>query len=135
MTDITPNGFWFFAGRMRFGGNVTVKKQENTDYYVSLTTLKSPAAVVWVNGQKAGTLAFAPYNVTVTELLCDGDNRIEIELLSGNRNWLGPHHRPVGESYMVTPATFGDTCSWADEQPEGPYWTDDYCFVEFGGEV
>ena len=135
MTDITPNGFWFFAGRMRFGGNVTVTKEANTDYYVSLTTLKSPAAVVWVNGQKAGTLAFAPYRVTVTDLLCDGENRIEIELLSGNRNWLGPYHRPVGESYMVTPATFADERSWADEQQTGPYWTDDYCFVEFGGEV
>ena len=135
MTDVTPNGFWFFAGRMRFGGNVTVTRETNTEYYVSLTTLKSPAAVVWVNGQKAGTLAFAPYRVTVTDLLADGDNRIEIELLSGNRNWLGPHHRPIGESYMVTPATFSDERSWADEQQTGPYWTDDYCFVEFGGEV
>ncbi len=134
MRDITPNGFWFFAGRMRFSQDITVHPKRRTEYYVSLSTLKAPAAVVWVNGHKVGTLAFAPYRVTVTEWLRDGDNRIEIELLSGNRNWLGPHHRPVGESYMVTPATFGDQRSWADEQEHGPYWTDDYCFVEFGGE-
>ena len=99
---------------------------------MTLANLRAPAATVWVNGQKAGMLAFAPYCVTVTDLLHDGDNLIEIELLSGNRNWLGPHHRPMGELYSVGPSTFTDEPGWTDGGDHGPYWTDDYCFVEFG---
>lgn len=133
--DITIGDYWFFAGKMRFAQTVSVRKQEGKDYYVSLKNLYAPAATVWVNGQKAGTLAFTPYCVTVTDWLIDGDNRIEIELLSGNRNWLGPHHRPCGESYSVGPATFTDEQGWSDQNDPGPYWTNDYSFVEFGAKL
>ena len=66
----------------------------------------------------------------MTDLLADGENTVEIELLTGNRNLLGPQHRPVGESYLVAPATFTDGPDW--EGGNGPYWRDDYCFVTTG---
>ena len=61
----------------------------------------------------------------------DGENEISFNLLSGNRNLLGPHHKPYGESYSVGPATFTDKIGWSDPQ-NLPTWTDDYSFVLFG---
>ena len=52
-------------------------------------------------------------------------------MLSGNRNLLGPHHKPQGELYSVGPSTFTDKYGWADDCSK-PAWTDDYSFVKFG---
>ena len=75
-------------------------------------------------------LALAPFAVDVTGHLRDGENTVELELLTGNRNLFGPHHRVIGESYLVGPATFTDGPDW--EGGDGPFWRDDYCFVTTG---
>jgi len=128
--DITTRGYWFFAGKMRLRQSITVTKAANTRYVVEAEKLHVPAARVWVNGKEAGLLYIAPFSVDVTDFLHDGENVVEIELLTGNRNLLGPHHRVRGESYLVAPATFGDGPDW--EGGEAPYWRDDYCFVTTG---
>lgn len=61
----------------------------------------------------------------------DGVNEVKITLLSGNRNLLGPHHKPDGEIYSVGPTTFTDKYGWADDRTK-PVWTDNYSFVRFG---
>lgn len=130
LSDITTRGYWFFAGKLRVKQTVTVKKQPGVRYVVEASKLNVPAARVYVNGTEAGLLYLAPFKVDVTDLLADGENTVEIELLTGNRNLLGPHHRPVGESYLVAPATFTDGPDW--EGGNGPFWCDDYCFVTTG---
>ncbi len=50
-----------------------------------------------------------------------------------NRNLLGPHHKPQGESYSVGPDSFSDKHGWTDDMAL-PAWTDDYNFVKFGCE-
>jgi len=115
---------------MRLRQSITVTKAANTRYVVEAEKLHVPAARVWVNGKEAGLLYIAPFSVDVTDFLHDGENVVEIELLTGNRNLLGPHHRVRGESYLVAPATFGDGPDW--EGGEAPYWRDDYCFVTTG---
>ena len=76
-------------------------------------------------------MMFAPFVLDVTELLKNGENTVMIKLLSGNRNLLGPHHKPMGESYSVGPGTFSDKLCWTDD-PNLPPWTDNYNFVLFG---
>ncbi len=132
LSDITTRGYWFFAGKLRVKQAVTVKKQPGVRYVVEAAKLNVPAARVYINGTEAGLLYLAPFKVDVTNLLANGENTVEIELLTGNRNLLGPHHRPVGESYLVAPATFTDAPDW--EGGNGPYWRDDYCFVTTGVE-
>jgi len=132
LSDITTRGYWFFAGKLRAKQTVTVKKQPGVRYVVEAAKLNVPAARVYINGTEAGLLYIAPFKVDVADLLTDGENTVEIELLTGNRNLLGPHHRPVGESYLVAPATFTDAPDW--EGGDGPYWRDDYCFVTTGVE-
>ena len=134
ISKITESGFWFFSGAMEFTGNIAVSKKENTKYVLSLKKLNAPAARLEVNGRKATVLMFAPFNADITEYLKNGENEIKITLLSGNRNLLGPHHKPQGEIYSVGPSTFTDKHGWADDKTK-PAWTDNYSFVKFGAEI
>ena len=133
ISKITEGGFWFFSGAMELTEDVTVNKKENTKYVLSLKKLNAPAARVEVNGRKAAVLMFAPYSADITEYLKDGENEVKITLLSGNRNLLGPHHKPQGEIYSVGPTTFTDKYGWADDRTK-PVWTDNYSFVKFGAD-
>ncbi len=133
ISKITEGGFWFFSGAMELTEDVIINKKENTKYVLSLKKLNAPAARVEVNGKKAAVLIFAPYSADITEYLKDGENEIKITLLSGNRNLLGPHHKPQGEIYNVGPSTFTDEYGWADDRTK-PVWTDNYSFVRFGTE-
>lgn len=134
ISKITESGFWFFSGAMELTGNIAVSKKENTKYVLSLKKLNAPAARLEVNGSKAATLMFAPFNTDTTEYLKNGENELKITLFSGNRNLLGPHHKPQGEIYNVGPSTFTDKHGWADDTSQ-PAWTDDYSFVRFGIEL
>ena len=133
ISKITESGFWFFSGAMELTGNISVNKKENAKYVLSLKKLNAPAARVEVNGEKAATLMFAPFNADITEYLKNGENEVKITLLSGNRNLLGPHHKPQGEIYSVGPSTFTDKHGWADDRTK-PVWTDNYSFVRFGAD-
>ena len=57
-----------------------------------------------------------------------GENSLELELTSGLRNLLGPHHLEEGESFAVGPACFFKEPNIWGNLP----WNDGYCFVEFG---
>ena len=132
-SNITPQGYWFFSGKMSLAQKVNIEKRANVRYKISLKKLYSPAAKLYINGKDAGLFAFAPFEIDVTDLLLDGENEVVIKLLSGNRNLLGPHHRPYGESYFVGPDTFTDKPGWTDKGKEA--WTDNYSFVLFGFEI
>ncbi len=128
---ITESGNLFFAGNISLSQNVTVEKKDGIQYNVTLSSLNAPAAELYVNGQKAGLFGFSPYTLDVTDLVKDGENEFVFKLYSGNRNMLGPHHRPQGEVYDVGPDTFTDKHGWSDD-PTKPAWTDNYSFVKFG---
>ncbi len=131
ISKITESGFWFFSGAMELMGNISVNKKENTKYVLSLKKLNAPAARLEVNGEKAAVLMFAPFNADITEYLKNGGNELKITMLSGNRNLLGPHHKPQGEIYSVGPSTFTDKYGWADDKSQ-PVWTDNYSLVKLG---
>ena len=134
ITDITRQNFWFFSGEIELSQVVDIKKECGKRYFVAFKKLNAPAAQVVVNGKKVGNMAFAPFELEVTDFINDGKNEIKVLMLSGNRNLLGPHHRPYGESYFVGPDTFSNKNSWTDN-PQLPPWTDDYSFVLFGAEL
>ena len=134
ITEITHQGFWFFSGKMVLSQKVSLYKAEGKQYVISLKHLNAPAAQVYVNGTFAGNMIFAPFELDVTELLKDGENVVTIVMLSGNRNLLGPHHKPEGESYSVGPDSFSNKIGWTDNKSLPP-WTDNYNFVLFGCEL
>ena len=118
---------------MMLAQRVNVELHSDRRYIVQFRRLNAPAARIYVNGNFAGNMIFSPYELDVTELLKDGENEIVIQMLSGNRNLLGSHHKPEGESYSVGPDSFSNKRGWTDD-PELPTWTDNYNFVLFGVE-
>ena len=129
--SITTEGNLFFAGSMELCQKVALEKKAGEHYAVRLSQLMAPAAELFVNGNSAGMFAFGPFELDVTELIQNGENEFVFKLYSGNRNMLGPHHKPAGEVYDVGPATFTDTYGWSDDRSVPP-WTDNFSFVEFG---
>ena len=134
ISNITPQNFWFYSGVMELSQNVNITKEQGKAYKIAFRNLNAPAAEIYVNGIRAGIMAFAPFELDITDLLKEGENKITVAMLSGNRNLLGPHHKPMGESYYVGPSTFTDTAGWTDN-PHEPQWTDDYNFAIFGADI
>ncbi len=129
--NITTQGYWFFTGVMELSQTVNISKNDNK-YFIKLKDLKCPVAEVYVNGNDAGILSFAPYETDITDYVVNGENKITIKLYASNRNLLGPHHKPIGELHSVVPASFTDKRT-ADDGDSA--WTDNYNFVEFGIEI
>lgn len=132
--DITTQGYPFFAGIMDLAFEVDVEKQEGIRYLFAEPKPDCPAAQLFVNGQDAGMLIWAPSELDITSLLRDGKNTLTLRLYSGLRNLLGPHHYRYGESYYVGVSTFGDLPGWCEdvEGVSGNIWRDGFCFVTFG---
>ena len=49
-------------------------------------------AVVTVNGETAGHIAYPPYEAEITRLLKPGHNTVEVTVIGTLKNTLGPHH-------------------------------------------
>lgn len=62
------------------------------------------AAVVYVNGQRAGAVWHPPYRVDVGKLLKPGDNRIEVQVANLSLNMLAGQERP---DYRLLWARYG----------------------------
>ncbi len=131
ITEITTQGFWFFSGKMALAQKLNIDKQNDAKYLLKLSALNAPAARVFMNSEYVGSFMFTPFELDLTEYILDGENELTIQLFSGNRNLLGPHHKPEGESYSVGPDSFGNKHGWTDDRML-PAWTDRYNFVKFG---
>jgi hypothetical protein len=119
--DLTAQGLAFFAGRATLRQTVALPSLDGRTL-LELHNLRAAVAHVRVNGQQAGTVAWQPHRVDVTDALKVGENVIEIELVGTLRNLLGPHHLNGGDLYWTGPAQFRDK----------QRWTDDYILVPFG---
>ncbi len=129
LNNIEQQGFPFFAGKITLKKTFEAKKGENC--LLKLNQKSANVVSVAINGKNAGNILWKPYSLDISDLIVDGENLIEIELVSSLRNLLGPHHLECGEYFKVDPASFFKYdslwCYWGRQK-----WNDDYCFVEFG---
>lgn len=140
--NFTEQGLLFFAGTLKLSQNLNVEKEAGKRVILKLGRQKAPIINVYVNGQKAKSVLWAPFEADVTELVKDGENLIELEVFASNRNLFGPHHHIKGECYNVGPESFTGRWSWVERESEADatelidvnksFWADTYCFVEFG---
>ncbi len=122
---IERQGFPFFNGKL------TVKNKfdlEKGNYKLEFNKMLASTVSVKINGINAGDIIFRPYSMDISSYIVDGENEIELSIITSFRNLLGPHHIDEGETYEVTPACFHkeETMwgSWAKKS-----WNDGYCFV------
>jgi hypothetical protein len=86
------------AGRiaMDFGDGAPSKVAEKRlqGYHAELDAPVRDAAVVYINGKRAGAVWCAPYRLDVTELLKAGDNDVRIDVANTAVNYLAAHGFP-----------------------------------------
>ena len=133
--DLVSEGYPFYAGHVTLSEVARLRAPRPGErVMLSLPTIDGAAlAHVEVNGERAGTIAWAPYDLEITELVREGENEIAVTLVSTLRNLLGPHHRPEGEPDECWGTDFTLSPEWSEDQAEREArWTDDYFFLRFG---
>ncbi len=145
--DLVTEGYPFFAGRFAIERTAELPApREGERVFLTFPAVLAALLKARVNGAEAGTIAWAPYETEITALVREGANRIELELVSGLRNLIGPHHRPDGEPSQTwadgwtgfSTAERRETKliaghDWYAHRTDGTvYWTDDYLFLPFG---
>ncbi len=133
--ELVSEGYPFYAGRLTLSEVVRLRAPGPGERVVlALPTIDAAAlAHVDVNGARAGTIAWAPYEVDVTQWVREGENEIAVTLVSTLRNLLGPHHRPEGEPDACWGTDFTLYPAWAEDPKERQaHWTDDHFFLRLG---
>ena len=123
-------GYPFYTGKMTLEKTFTLSAAETENRMVELERLGAVITKMRVNGKELAPLYRAPYRFDLSGLLCEGENRIEIELTNCFRNLLGPLHIG-GESYAVHPGSFNHN-SKIFGGGLNRAWTDSYSFLEYG---
>lgn len=140
--EFTTGGLTFFAGQLRISQELSVLVRPGRRVVLNLKKQKAPLIKVYVNDTLVKHSLWAPYTADITDYVKEGVNRIRLQVFASNRNLLGPHHHIDGECYNVGPESFTGKWSWVERKSEADateifdrdknYWTDSYCFVEFG---
>lgn len=126
--DIVPQGYAFFAGKIKLAQTVKIKKSYGKRIAVRIPKPYAALAKVYVDDKFVKTLLWSDYEADISDYVKPGnDAKITIELVIPNRNLMGPHHNPQGEPYGIGPGSFS---------PHGNYspssWRERYCFVKAG---
>jgi hypothetical protein len=133
--DLVSEGYPFYAGRMSLSDTVKLEAPAPGErVMLELPGIDAAALVqVQVNGQGAGAIMWAPYELDITFLVKSGKNEVELVLVSTLRNLLGPHHRPAGEPDQCWGTDYTLFPEWLeDPRLLQERWTDDYFLLRFG---
>lgn len=125
---IVTQGYPFFSGKITLSQTVKIKKSYGKRVAVKLKKPYAALAKLYVNGEFVKTLMWADYYADITNFVESGKTaKISVELIVSNRNLMGPHHNPQGESYGISPGSFSPHGNYSSDS-----WRERYCFVKMG---
>ncbi|MBN2290987.1 MAG: hypothetical protein JXM70_01095, partial [Pirellulales bacterium] len=84
-------GMPFYGHDVCYTQEYDIAKPEG-HYRVSLPNWYGSVAKVLVNGTKAGTIGYRPYQCDVTKFIRPGKNKVQVVVTGTLKNTLGPHH-------------------------------------------
>ncbi|MFO7852731.1 MAG: glycosyl hydrolase [Bacteroidota bacterium] len=93
--EINSAGAWqeaglpFYSQEVSYSLNFDVGEISGSAFKVQLGDWKGTLAEVLVNGEKAGLIAWQPYEVDVTEWLKTGSNKITVKVVGSLKNTFG----------------------------------------------
>ena len=116
------NGMPFYSDGVSY--TRTLVADAGKRYIVKLTGWCGSVAEVKVNGKEAGIIAWAPYELDVTDYLESGGNKISVIVYGTLKNLLGPHHIGAIRG-SAWPSSFQ---SAPPHQPSGMQ----YDFIDYG---
>ena len=100
---IITQGYPFFRGKMGFERKMTLKAGRTA---AVLKRAHAALSRIGINGKYGKVLAWGEMRDDVTDRIRDGENTVQIMIVTGNRNLLGPHHAEFAESSAVGPGEF-----------------------------
>lgn len=121
--DWTTQGFPNFSGALSYV--TTIKPDYNPEerVFVEVPSWEGVLVNVRVNGVAAGSIAWQPYELDITDALQPGENRLELEIVSSRRNLLGPLHLTDPRLPWTGPDQFVSA---------GEAWTQEYVLFPYG---
>jgi hypothetical protein len=115
-------GLPFYSWGMTYTGDFNIEKPEGK-YEVAMGKWNGTIAEVYVNGEKAGIIAFPPYTANVTALLKPGLNKVGIKVIGSLKNLMGPHHNNPAPG-LTSPGSWRNVKTY----PKG----EDYQMIDYG---
>jgi hypothetical protein len=94
----------FYPDEVSYARTYTLKRAAGP-YTVRLGKWSGTVAQVKVNGEPAGIIGWQPYELDISALVRDGENRVEVLVCGSNKNLLGPHHNKPAPG-LVSPWLF-----------------------------
>jgi hypothetical protein len=87
-------GMPFYSGGVSYSKTVEIRilDPEFERYWVKLGTWRGAVVEVKVGDRSAGFIAFEPFELDVTNLLSEGQNKVSVIVYGTLKNTLGPHH-------------------------------------------
>ena len=95
-------GSWKSQAQPYYSWDISYAKNYNiadtsARYALQLNKWNGTLAEVYVNGEKAGIIAYKPYNFDLSPYLKAGNNKVEVRVIGSLKNLLGPHYnRDIG---------------------------------------
>ena len=122
-------GSWVESGLPFYSNQVAYQSKYHIDnldatYKLQVEDWKGSVAEVWVNGAKAGLIAWDPMELDITDHLKVGDNSVELRVTGTLKNTLGYHHR-IQTGWIDSPSSWNQAPA---QQPGGQ----DYIFFDYG---
>jgi len=114
-------GLPFYGWTVSYSGQYDIQ-EPSSGYILSLGQWEGTVTEVWVNGTKAGIIAYQPYEFDLSDYLHTGLNDIEVRCIGSLVNLYGPHFVP--RSDIMHPG------SWYGAGPKHP--CTDYIFNSYG---
>jgi len=121
--DWCTQGYPFYAGSLVYRKEFICMPDEGKQTLLNLEGVKASVCAVRLNGSKRRLIAWAPWQVDVTDELQTGKNLVEIEVTATLRNVMGPLHNSESSltEYSVFPSAFEDAENWTDIYRLVPY--------------
>jgi hypothetical protein len=116
-------GFACYSSAISYITEIQPKLNDGQRLFLELPSWDGVLVKIRLNGQTVGAVAWPPHEIDITDALRPGSNRLEIEVMSGRRNLLGPLHLTEKYPPWTGPGQFVSS---------GDQWTDEYLSVPYG---
>ncbi|MBD3183859.1 hypothetical protein GF312_16360 [Candidatus Poribacteria bacterium] len=116
-------GFACYSSAITYVAKMEASVNNGQRAFLEIPNWKGVLVKIRLNGKSAGTVAWPPYEIDITDALKPGKNRLEIEVMSSRRNLLGPLHLTEVYPTWTGPGQY---------VTNGDQWTDEYVNIPYG---
>jgi len=92
-------GYPFYSGTMTYRCHFHTETSDDSRSFLRLNRASGVVFMVRLNGEEVGPILWQPHVIELTEMLKDGTNILEIDVISSRQNTLGPLHEKDGDDH------------------------------------